>query len=81
MQRNGSFPSLTKSRTKIFHYEQIGRALRKNREGIRQATGSDRAWRRGYAHYAADCALIHLREADRREARDWSATAIRTAVL
>lgn len=79
MQRNGSFPSLTKSRTKIFHYEQIGKALVKNRANIDAATGSARAWKRGYAHYAADMALIHLREQEAAEARRWAICAIKMA--
>jgi glycosyltransferase involved in cell wall biosynthesis len=81
MQRNGSFPSLTKSRSKFFHYEQIGLALQRNRQNLRDATGSDRAWQLGYAHYAADLALMHLREHEQPQARQWAMRAIRAGGL
>src|SRR5262249_43076243 len=57
--------------------EQMGRALRKNRELMLAVAGSDRPWRRGYAHYAADFALVHLNEHNRGEAKRWAFLAVR----
>jgi glycosyltransferase involved in cell wall biosynthesis len=78
IQRIGSFPSLIRTNSKIFAYEEIGRALLRNRELIDATTGSSRAWRRGYSHFAADFAQILLAHGDRGSARKWAWMAIRT---
>jgi glycosyltransferase involved in cell wall biosynthesis len=81
VQRWGSYPSLSRSETKTFIYDQVGRALRKNRELVSSATGSDVHWRAGYARFAADFALIHLNLGDRRAARPWAVTATTMAPI
>jgi glycosyltransferase involved in cell wall biosynthesis len=78
-QRTGTYPSLSRSETKIFVYEQVSRVLCRNRPLLRRATGSDDAWRAGYSRFAADFALIHLNLGDRSAARPWALQAVRHA--
>ena len=76
VQRTGSYPSLSRSESKVFIYEQVGAVLRKNRALLRRTIGSDDAWRRGYSRFAADFALIHLNRGERACARRWALTAL-----
>jgi glycosyltransferase involved in cell wall biosynthesis len=79
VQRIGEFPSLSKSRGKLFFYDQVGLALRRVRPFLRAHTGSDWAWRQAYAEYAADYALLYLRRGDRSQTRRWAGRALSAA--
>jgi glycosyltransferase involved in cell wall biosynthesis len=81
IQRVGTFPSLSRSQSKIAVYDQVGQALRKNRELMRQTTGDDTAWRLGYSRFAADFALVHLLGGQRADARRWAWRSIARAPI
>jgi hypothetical protein len=81
IQRVGGFPSLSKSRGKFFFYDQVGEALHRVRPFLREHTGSDAAWRRAFAEYAADYALLHLNRGNRGRAWRWATRALAAAPL
>ncbi len=81
IQRVGTFPSLSRSLTKIATYEQVGEALRKNRELMRRATGGHAAWRLGYSRFAADFALVYLLNGNHAGVRRWAWRSIALAPL
>jgi hypothetical protein len=75
-QRQGSYESATRRRGMISKYRDAEKVLTKNRPLLREVLGSDLPWRRAYANWATDFALLLLKNGQHREARYWSFRAI-----
>jgi glycosyltransferase involved in cell wall biosynthesis len=74
-QREGSYERVTLRRGKIFNYGDTGKVLLKNRRLMQETLGSDAPWRRAYAGFATDFALVLLNRHRRREAFAWASRA------
>jgi len=77
-QREGSYESATRRRGMISKYRDAEKVLTKNRPMLREVLGSDLPWRKAFASWAMDVALLLLKNGQHKEARYWSLRAIAT---